>query len=633
MTRIFSTLIFRIATTCVVIFSLILISYAQQLSFTEVAQQLGIAHIDYASGAATWGDYDSDGDIDLYVTSAAFSITGPQNLNRLFRNDINISGVFVDIAQQMGVAEIYPGSWGSAWCDFDANGLLDLYVCNNSYTYPDSTKLFINKINYFEDQAGIYRVNNWGFNIMDVWGDYDGDGDQDLYLCVSNYPGHINKLYRNDGIYFTDVTVFYSVFGGTNTQSANWVDYDNDGDLDLYLSNVAFENMLYENKITENDLFINVAPNYGLNDSGRSGGSIWFDYDNDGDLDLFIVNRIDQNFPHLYPGCKLYRNDININNKFMEVSNSLGIGDTISADGCTVGDYDMDGDLDLYLAVRGGRNKYFRNDVNITGIFSEIGNQLNVSDTLNTLGALNGDYDNDGDLDIYAVNFHREICRLYRNNINTNNYLKIRLLDKIDHFDRQGSLVKVYLANTDSLIGMRVVDGGGSGGITQDEYDCHFGLDPNLAYDIEVIFTTRTNGQNHIFNKQNRTELGGVVPSQVGNFMEIRDTVVTVLGIKPGERPKTINHFKLYQNYPNPFNSTTTIPFQIETGYDVKLIIYDLTGKEVITLVNKYYNRGFYEINWNGKNKEGGDIASGVYICNFLLNNKLQDVRKLFLVR
>lgn len=79
--------------------------YAQQLSFTEVAQQLGVAHIDYASGSAAWGDYDNDDDIDLYVTSFGYSITGPQNLNRLYRNDVNTSGIFVDVAHQMGVAE------------------------------------------------------------------------------------------------------------------------------------------------------------------------------------------------------------------------------------------------------------------------------------------------------------------------------------------------------------------------------------------------------------------------------------------------------------------------------------------------------------------------------------------------
>ena len=306
MTRIFSTLIFRIATTCVVIFSFILNSSAQQLSFTEVAQQLGIANIKNAY-SSSWADYDNDGDIDLYVTGFAYAITGTQPTNRLFRNDFNTSGYFVDVAQQMGVDEYYPASRGAAWCDSNIDGLIDLYVCNNSYSYPDSTKLFIHMGNYFENQAGSYRVNNWGRNESCSWGDYDGDGDQDLYLCVFNYPGHINKLFRNDVNYFTDVTPIYNVHGGTNCSSANWVDYDNDGDLDLYVYNMDFGNYLYENQIDENNSFVDVTYTLALNDSGQLGGSIWFDYDNDGDFDLFLSNHINPYFPHLYPGSKLYR--------------------------------------------------------------------------------------------------------------------------------------------------------------------------------------------------------------------------------------------------------------------------------------------------------------------------------------
>ncbi|GAB4337086.1 MAG: hypothetical protein Kow0037_19370 [Calditrichia bacterium] len=605
--------------------------YAQQLSFTDVAQQLGVSQIDYAYGCA-WGDYDNDNDIDLYVTSYAFSLTGPQNLNNLFRNDINTTGIFVDVATQMGVEESYTASRGATWCDFNNNGILDLYATVNSYSYPDSSKLFVNKITHFDNQGGRYRVSNWGHHMMPCWGDYDNDGDQDLYLVIHT-PSRRNKLYRNDGDFFTNVTNLYNVKGGGNGGSANWVDFDNDGDLDIYVYNSNDKNILYENRIDENNTFVDVSMFYAVNDSGKHGGSIWFDYDNDGDQDLFLANEININFPHLSTPSKMYQNNINISNQFVEVTNILGIGDSISSISSTVGDYDNDGDLDLYVGVPYGPNKYFRNDYNVNGTFSETALSLNIDDTLSSVGLVSGDYDNDGDLDIYALNAPRETCRLYRNNLNSSDYLSIRLLDREGNFNRFGSSVKVYFSGTDCLVGMRAVDGGGSGQRTQNAYDCHFGLDPNQAYDIEVIFTTRTNGQNHVFNKYNRPELGNVIPAQVGHFLEIRDSVVTVTAIQPGEKPQTIKSFKLYQNYPNPFNSGTTISFQIEKHYRVKLIIYDLTGKEVITLTNQYYNRGFYEINWNGKYWEGGDVASGVYICNFLLDNKLQDVRKMFLIR
>ena len=214
--------------------------------------------------------------------------------------------------------------------------------------------------------------------------------------------------------------------GGANSRFANWVDYDNDGDLDLYVSNSHFENNLYENRINENNTFLEISYYYALNDSGRSGASNWFDYDNDGDLDLFLANLIDPNFPHLYPGSKLYRNEINITGQFVDITNAIGIFDTTSSRSCTVGDYDNDGDLDLYLGCygRGLKNKLFRNDVNISGLFTEFGAIANVADTMNALGTLSGDYDNDGDLDLYVMNLSDDPCRMYKNNTNSSSFLK-----------------------------------------------------------------------------------------------------------------------------------------------------------------------------------------------------------------
>ncbi len=615
------------------LFSLIFSVNSQTLSFTEVAQQLGVQHIDYASGAAAWGDFDRDGDSDLYVTSLAYSVTGPQNLNRLFRNDLNITGKFVDIATSMGIDEPNPDSRGASWCDFNGDGLLDLYVASNSYSYPDSSKLFVNMEEYFMNQAGALGISNWGHNSMGVWGDYDGDGDQDLYICVFSWVEPMNLLFRNDGNRFTNVSDVYKLYGDLNSYTATWVDFDNDGDLDLSVSNGYFPNNLYENRINEDNTFVDVAPYHSIADTGAAGIANWFDYDNDGDLDLFIVNYISQQFPHLYPSSKLYRNDLSENDNFVDVTTSLNLPDKLSGYSASSGDYDNDADLDLYVAVRHGRNLFFRNDIDQIGSFTEIAGQLQIDDSLDSRGTVNGDYDNDGDLDIYVINDPRQICRMYRNDLNSENYLKVRLADENGHLTRQGSRVLVYHAGTDALAGMRVVDGGGNGGLSQGEYDCHFGLDPNQAYDVEAIFTTRTSGQNHVFNKHNRPELGGVIPTQIGHFLEIRDSVVTVTSLRPGTKPEIIEAFKLYQNYPNPFNATTTIPFQIEKRYQVKLVIYDLTGKEVITLTEKQYHKGFYEITWNGKNEKGGDAASGVYICHLLLDNKLQDVRKLFLIR
>lgn len=609
---------------------------AQTLSFTEVAVSLGLEYGDMPSGSICWGDYDNDNDLDLYVINRGYAITGPQNLNFLFRNDVNVNGVFNEIATQLGIDEEFPASSGAAWCDVNNDGLLDLYVSNSSdYIVPHENKLFINNGTTFEDQTSNYNVSNFGNNFSCCWGDYDNDGDQDLFVVTGEYDTVKSKLFRNDDNIFTDVTDIYNINIGTfNLSVANWVDFDNDGDLDLYLYISVFENRLYENRVNENNTFVNVASLYGLNDTGRRGGALWFDYDNDEDLDLFIINLKNPGSPSYISPSRLCRNDLNINNQFTDVTLGVGLPDSLSAYSGTVGDYDLDGDIDIYLTDQHRENKYFRNDVNNSGLFIEEGNSLNIADTLEGRAASSADYDNDGDLDIFVLNHGgAEYNRMYRNNFDSNQYLIIRLTDKNGNFNRFGSKVKVFYAGTDSLVGMRVVDGGGSGGEIQNQYDCHFGLTPNYAYDIEVIFTTKTNGQNHIFNKYNRPELGNYIPVHQGHFLEVRDSVVMVTSISKTKEPSILQDFKLFQNHPNPFNSATVIPFQIDKSYQVRLVIFDLNGKEIKVFEKGSLSKGYYSINWDAKNMVGKDTASGVYFCSIFLDNKVRDVRKIILLR
>jgi hypothetical protein len=183
------------------------------------------------------------------------------------------------------------------------------------------------------------------------------------------------------------------------------------------------------------------------------------------------------------------------------------------------------------------------------------------------------------------------------------------------------------------VAGMRTVDGGGSGGATQDQYECIFGINPDQTYDIEARFITRTNGQNHVFDKNTRPELGNVTPAQIGHFMEIRDSVSTITAISTPEIPLVISDYQLHQNYPNPFNSTTIIPFKLDKSYNVIVAVYDMTGQEVICLVNEKLNRGNYEVQWNGKNKMGESVASGVYFYCLILNDSKSAMKKTILLK
>ncbi|MBU1074335.1 CRTAC1 family protein, partial [bacterium] len=210
-----------------------------------------------------------------------------------------------------------------------------------------------------------------------AWADYDGDGDPDLY--ISNFDLTPNRLLRNDGEdpmnpgewLWTDVAPDVGLDNTFSSTGCMWGDFDNDGKLDLYVANQG-PNALYHNVSTPGvHAFVDIAPLFdiGLDDGQYGAGVVWFDYDNDGDLDLFQGTHwnIDSD-----PAINfLFRNDGPDLQKeggwlFSSVApdNGLNISDDKSTNGVSCADYDGDGDLDLYLATMTGYpNKLFRNDV------------------------------------------------------------------------------------------------------------------------------------------------------------------------------------------------------------------------------------------------------------------------------
>ena len=270
----------------------------------------------------------------------------------------------------------------------------------------DGTKIKIgyatSQLPQFTDVGAIAGVNDSGSGSGMAWGDYDGDGDQDFYLA--NHDNEVNRLYRNNGNEtFTEVGASAGVNDGGSGQGVTWGDYDNDGDIDLYLANTHSQaNRLYRNN--GNGTLTEVGASAGVNDSGNGTGVSWGDYDNDGDIDLYLVNQSQAN--------RLYHN--NGDGTFTEVGSSLGVDDTGNGRTGPWGDYDNDGDLDLYLTNDGGTNRLYRN--NGDGSFTEVGATEGVTD--NGTGVSWADFDNDGDLDLYLGRASGQANRLYRNNAN-----------------------------------------------------------------------------------------------------------------------------------------------------------------------------------------------------------------------
>jgi hypothetical protein len=290
--------------------------------------------------AATWGDYNNDGNIDLYICNTANS-GNEKAVNFLFRNDGN--GVFTRILDGDIVTD-QDWSLGAAWADYNNDGFLDLYVAN----YQQANRLYRNNGNGTFTKITSGEIVTDNFNTYSAsWVDYDNDGFQDLY--VVNYfgnslPGQNNCLYRNNGDgTFTKNTTSLIANDKSTSQGSSWGDFNNDGLMDLYLTVNEFgdvkHNILYKNLGGGNFEVVNAAPSI---DGGVAFGSAWLDMNNDGYLDLTVSNNGSTQKRLNY----LYRNngDGTFTNETTDDVTKTPIRDFSS----TVSDYNNDGYPDIF---------------------------------------------------------------------------------------------------------------------------------------------------------------------------------------------------------------------------------------------------------------------------------------------
>jgi len=271
--------------------------------------------------------------------------------------------------------------------------------------------------------------------------DYDGDGDIDIYLLngaplkgtqTTRRPR--NALYRNEGGFrFTDVTDMAGVGDTGHGLGVAVGDYDNDGDPDLYLNNFG-PNVLYRNN--GDGTFTDVTEAAGVGNGNRVGaGANFLDIDKDGDLDLFVSNYIKFSYElhvlrtkwgyPIYPSPAEYESDEetlyrnNGDGTFTDISAASGVGRHPGPGmGTVCGDFDRDGDTDIFVANDVAANFLFENDG--TGKFREVGLVAGVAydlgaDAYGNMGADCGDYDNDGRLDLHVTSYANEMATLYRN--------------------------------------------------------------------------------------------------------------------------------------------------------------------------------------------------------------------------
>ena len=566
--------------------TMIAVTVSAQTTFTRITE--GIMVNDPGdSRSVNWIDYDNDGDLDIFVTNGTEG--GADNF--LYRND---AGTFVKITDDPIVTDHTPSD-GSTWGDYDNDGDVDCFVAN---WYN------INNLLYANDGDGTFSqvttgpvVNDHGYSESGSWADYDNDGWLDLIVANSAGTNHSNFLYHNNGDgNFTRITEGDLATNQGSSRAPMWCDYDNDADLDIFIPNESGEtDFLYRNE--GGGSFTRITEGPVVTTNGTSMSASWGDYDNDGDFDLFVANA--GGSPN---NCNqadfLFRNEGN--GTFTRMTDS----EVELHGGCSFGslwaDFDNDANLDLFVTngFRATGNTCFLYMNNGDGTFSFVTEGEIVTDGGWTYGCAAADYDRDGDLDVYVATWTppTENDRLYRNNATSENYytwLNLRLVGTLSNLSAIGARISVKtVVNNIPLWQMREVSG--QSGYCGQTLEQHFGLALADTVDSLVIRwpsgITETYTNIPVNQHLTFTENGGVA------------------GVGPqGAAPA---QFGLRVAYPNPFNPSTEIVFELPRVSTVSLKIFDISGREVETLVSDTRTEGTHHVLWNS-----GVAASGVYFC------------------
>jgi len=439
--------------------------------FRDVGHIVGVNRFNQ-SGGAIMDDFDDDGLLDLAVTCN--DITQAMTF---YHNTGN--GTFEDRTESAGVAD----QLGGLVCyqaDYDNDGHLDIFIPRGAWV-PHAVRPTLLRNN---GQGGFIDVTQ-SAGLLDplnsnaaAWADYDNDGWVDLFIACERQP---NRLFHNrgDGT-FVDLAAQAGVdesFKKFN-KGCTWIDYDNDRYPDLFVNDMTGKARLYHNN--RNGTFTNVNSTMGI-DGPSTGFPCWaWDYDNDGWLDIFATSydltlkdvvRGVLGQEHHRQSNRLYRN---LGGKgFLDKTKDAGLDMVFATMGSNFGDFDNDGWLDMYLGTGDPNlatlvpNRMFKN---VSGArFAEITGTSGTGHLQKGHGVACGDWDNDGDVDIFiemggAVNGDKYHNVLFQNPGQGNNWLKLKLIGTRTNRAAIGARIKVVTTGQSPLQIHRHISSGGSFG-------------------------------------------------------------------------------------------------------------------------------------------------------------------------
>ncbi|MBL0096091.1 MAG: VCBS repeat-containing protein [Bacteroidetes bacterium] len=554
----------------------------------------------YYNGAS-WIDYDNDNLLDLFIIRSG-----------LYHNDGN--GNFSKIINSgLGLA----GGIGNSWADVDNDGDLD---CVQSGGGSVGTKLFLNNGNgtFTQSLTGALAtptsLRGWG----SAFGDYNNDGWVDLFIASPyNFVAITDSckflVNMGNGIFTrVDTTIVTDTLDAFTVPS--WSDYDQDGDVDLFIGSGRVNGALSRDYLFDNNHVAGGGPLFSRMNTAPMGTDLhdgqvwnWIDFDNDGDLDGYLTNYGGTTPAVGYPN-EMYRNDSNIFVKLTVAEVGPIVTDTGISLSNTWGDFDNDGDLDCIVTNEGPQNNaYYQNNVmQGSTVFTKITNEPMVLNSGNHWCATSGDYDNDGDLDVYISGASDK--GLFENTTTLTDFINIKLVGLTSNMSGIGAKVKVKakgfwqmreISAQNTFNGMNMLN-------------AHFGFGISGSTPL-LIDTIRIEWPSGI------VDLCTNIPSNV-MYTATEGQCLSVTALHSFEN-SNVDDF-LLTVYPNPVDEHLTFSYTLSQPENMQIELLDIHSKSVHP---KIVMNG--TIGNNTASLDIKDLAPGIYTL-YISNGKNSATKK-----